>query len=220
MIARPTTRKPCREFLIPGPKTGTLGTMDETERTGPETQYLDGQILIAMPGMQDPRFLRALVYLCAHSEEGAMGLIVNKPSSDLVWEDVFRKLDIPLGVPNAPRPINFGGPVEAGRGFVLHSSDYHAEDATLRVDGGVSMTATLDVLQAIAAGEGPERAIVALGYSGWSPGQLEAELQMNGWLLCDPDDDLLFGSDDDGKWDRALAKIGVDPALLGVGGHA
>ena len=194
--------------------------MSEHDTGEPGTQYLDGQILIAMPGMQDPRFLKSLVYLCAHSEDGAMGLIVNKPSEELVWEDVFRKLDISLSAPNAPRPVNYGGPVEAGRGFVLHSSDYHAEDATLRIDGGVSMTATLDVLRAIAAGEGPERAIVALGYSGWSPGQLESELQMNGWLLCAPDDDLLFGSNDEGKWDRALAKIGVDPALLGAGGHA
>jgi putative transcriptional regulator len=183
-------------------------------------EFLEGQVLIAMPGMQDPRFVKSLVYLCAHSDDGAMGLIVNKSAQDLVWEDLFEKLGITLDGAAAPRPVNYGGPVETGRGFVLHSSDYHAEEATLSVDSGTSMTATLDVLQAIASGQGPERAIVALGYAGWAPGQLEGELRDNGWLLCPPDDDLLYGSDDDGKWDRALAKIGVDPALLGVGGHA
>ena len=183
-------------------------------------QFLDGQVLIAVPGMQDPRFQHALVYMCAHSEDGAMGLIVNKTTEDLVWRDLFEKLEIPIDPLGAPRPVYYGGPVEQGRGFVLHSSDYHAEDATLSIDAGTSMTATLDILQALGAREGPERAMVALGYSGWAPGQLEAELQMNGWLHCSPDDDLLFGSDDDGKWAKALAKIGVDPALLGVGGHA
>src|SRR5699024_428144 len=106
------------------------------------------------------------------------------------------------------------------RGFVLHSADYHAEDATMKVDGAVSMTATLDVLQAMALGRGPDRAIVALGYAGWDAGQLEGELQMNGWLLCDRDDELLFGDADDAKWEGALRKIGIDPLLLGAGGHA
>ncbi|MEM6621382.1 MAG: YqgE/AlgH family protein [Pseudomonadota bacterium] len=187
---------------------------------GDTTQFLDGQILIAMPGMQDSRFQRALVYMCAHSEDGAMGLILNKTTQDLVWEDLFQKLEIPLAGTAAPRPVHFGGPVETGRGFVLHSADYFAEQATLCVDQGTSMTATLDVLQAIAAGQGPNQAIVALGYAGWAPGQLENELQMNGWLHCAPDDDLLYGSDQKGKWDRALAKLGVDPRLLGAGGHA
>ena len=185
-----------------------------------DSGFLDGQVLIAMPGMQDPRFIHALVYLCAHTSDGAMGLIVNKTAEDLVWEDLFKKLDIPLAGQHAPRPVHFGGPVETGRGFVLHSADYHAQDATLTVDTGTSMTASMDILQAIAGGQGPERAIVALGYSGWAAGQLEQELQGNGWLLCDPDDDLLFGSNQHEKWDKALAKIGVDPALLGAGGHA
>jgi len=188
--------------------------------TDDEARFLDGRILIAMPGIRDPRFARALIYLCAHSTDGAMGLIVNKTADDLVWKDLFEKLDIPLDASKAPRPVHYGGPVETGRGFVLHSADYHADQATLTIDGGTSMTATLDVMQAIAADEGPNRAIVALGYAGWAPGQLESELRMNGWLLCDPDDDLLYGDDGAGKWDRALAKIGVDPGLLGVGGHA
>jgi putative transcriptional regulator len=116
--------------------------------------------------------------------------------------------------------VHYGGPVETGRGFVLHSSDYHAEEATLKVDRRISMTATLDVLQAMATGRGPDRAIVALGYAGWAAGQLESELQMNGWLLCEPDEELVFGDADSKKWDLALRKIGVDPALLGAGGHA
>jgi putative transcriptional regulator len=185
-----------------------------------QASFLDGQVLIAMPGMQDPRFARSIVYLCAHSAEGAMGLIVNKRADDLVWRDLFKRLGIPIGSVNAPRPVHYGGPVETGRGFVLHSADYHAEEATLKVDTRISMTATLDVLQAMALGRGPDHAIVALGYAGWAPGQLESELQMNGWLLCEPDEELVFGDDDSGKWDRALKKIGVDPSMLGAGGHA
>lgn len=190
------------------------------EHANDSVSFLDGKVLIAMPGMQDPRFVRSIVYLCAHSADGAMGLIVNKRADDLVWRDLFKRLGIPIGSVHGPRPVHYGGPVETGRGFVLHSGDYHAEDATMKVDPGVSMTATLDVLQAMALGQGPDRAIVALGYAGWAPGQLETELQMNGWLLCDPDDELLFGDEDDAKWALALGKIGVDPRLLGAGGHA
>jgi len=182
--------------------------------------FLDGQILIAMPGMQDPRFSRSLVYLCAHSSDGAMGLIINKCAEDLVWEDLFDKLEIPLKSEIGPRPVHYGGPVETGRGFVLHSPDYHSDEATLSVDAETSMTTTVDVLQALASGDGPGRAIVTLGYAGWAPGQLESELQANGWLLCAADSDLVFGDEIEGKWDRALKKIGVDPALLGAGGHA
>ena len=183
-------------------------------------EFLVGKVLIAMPGMQDPRFARSLVYLCAHSSDGAMGLIVNKCADELVWSDLFEKLDIPIGSANAPKPVHYGGPVETARGFVLHSSDYHAEDATLPVDTTVSMTATLDILHAIAMGVGPDRAIVALGYAGWAPGQLESELQVNGWLTCEPDGDMLFGDENDEKWDRAMAKLGIDPTLLSAGGHA
>ena len=182
--------------------------------------FLDGQILIAMPGMQDPRFSRSLVYLCAHSSDGAMGLIINKCAEDLVWEDLFDKLDIPLKSNIGPRPVHYGGPVETGRGFVLHTPDYHLDEATLNVDADTSMTTTVDILQAMAAGDGPGRAIVTLGYAGWAPGQLESELQENGWLLCAPDSELVFGEDIGSKWDRALSKIGVDPAMLGAGGHA
>ena len=193
--------------------------MDEPQTTTAE--FLDGQILIAMPGMQDPRFHRSLVYLCAHSADGAMGMIVNKRADDLKLKDLFGKLGIPIGGGIAAEPVHYGGPVEMGRGFVLHSSDYHSDDATMQVDDGTSMTATLDILHAMAGDSGPHRAIVALGYAGWAPGQLEAELQANGWLACPADGDLLFGTDEDSKWDRALAKIGVHPAMLSsTGGRA
>jgi len=189
--------------------------------TPSDADFLDGRILIAMPGMQDPRFAKSLVYLCAHSSDGAMGLIVNKRADKLKLKDLFSKLGIPIGKVMGMVPVHYGGPVETGRGFVLHSADYHAEDATLKVDDETSMTATLDVLQAMAMNRGPGRSIVALGYAGWAPGQLEAELQENGWLACPADPDLLFGDDEDGKWDRALAKLGIHPAMLSsTGGRA
>lgn len=182
--------------------------------------FLDGQVLIAMPGMTDPRFSHSIVYLCAHSEEGAMGLITNKKMDDLVWGDLFKKIEVPIGSVNAPRSILFGGPVDMQRGFLLHSSEYFSEGATMKVDDETSLTATLEVLQDIAMGRGPDRSMLALGYAGWGAGQLESELQMNGWLLCEPDSSLLYGEDHDEKWDNALAKLGVNPALLGSGGHA
>ncbi|MHA1528828.1 MAG: YqgE/AlgH family protein [Alphaproteobacteria bacterium] len=203
--------------------------MDEPESTTPESagadstgvEFLDGQILIAMPGMQDPRFHRSLVYLCAHSADGAMGLIVNKRADNLKLKDLFGKLGIPVGGGIAGKPVHYGGPVEMGRGFVLHSSDYHSDDATMQVDDATSMTATLDILHAMAVDRGPDRAIIALGYAGWAPGQLEAELQANGWLACPADEGLLFGTDEGTKWDQALAKLGVHPAMLSpTGGRA
>lgn len=197
---------------------------DEPESTAAEpagAEFLDGRILIAMPGMQDPRFHRSLVYLCAHSADGAMGLIVNKRADDLKLKDLFGRLGIPIGSGIARKPVHYGGPVEMGRGFVLHSSDYHSDEATMQVDDGTSMTATLDILHAMATDRGPDRAIIALGYAGWAPGQLEAELQANGWLACPADEGLLFGTDEDSKWDKALAKIGVHPAMLSsTGGRA
>ncbi len=197
---------------------------NEPESTAAESagaEFLDGRILIAMPGMQDPRFHRSLVYLCAHSADGAMGLIVNKRADDLKLKDLFGKLGIPIGSGIARKPVHYGGPVEMGRGFVLHSSDYHSDEATMQVDDATSMTATLDILHAMATDRGPDRAIIALGYAGWAPGQLEAELQANGWLACPADEGLLFGTDEDSKWDKALAKIGVHPAMLSsTGGRA
>ena len=194
---------------------------DKTGDDSPAAEFLDGHMLIAMPGMQDPRFHRSLVYLCAHSADGAMGIIVNKRADDLKLKDLYGKLGIPIGTETARAPVHYGGPVETGRGFVLHTSDYGAEDATMKVDGNTSMTATLDILNAMATDKGPEHAIVALGYAGWAPGQLEAELQANGWLACPSDEDLLFNPEESSKWDKALAKIGVHPAMLSpTGGRA
>jgi len=194
--------------------------MSEDDTPEPE-ESLGGQVLIAMPGMEDPRFRRSLVYLCAHSSEGAMGLIVNKHADNLRLKDLFEKLGIEIGEPMAGIPVHFGGPVETGRGFVLHSADYDSGESTLQVDASTSMTATIDILHAMAESRGPSRAIVALGYAGWAPGQLEAEMRANGWLACPPDEELLFGEDEEAKWDRALAKIGVHPGTLSsLGGHA
>ena len=182
--------------------------------------FLDGHVLIAMPGMTDPRFHKTLVYLCAHSQDGAMGLIINKPAETLKVSDLYERLDIAQRPDLPDETVRFGGPVETGRGFVLHSGDYYAPEATMRVDGQISMTATLEILHLMAAGEGPSERMVALGYAGWSAGQLEFELQANGWLLCPPDRDLIFGAENEGKWAKALAKLGIDPRLLSAGGSA
>src|SRR5215213_3343450 len=182
---------------------------------------LTGQLLIAMPQMMDPRFARSVVYVCAHSEdEGAMGLVVNKLLESLTMGELFSHLKLDPGVLAGSRPVHFGGPVEPGRGFVLHTTDYR-EDATLVVADGIGLTATLDVLRAIGRGEGPRQSLLALGYAGWAPGQLDAEMQANGWLSVPADTDLVFDGDFDGKWRRALAKLGIDLTLLSTeAGHA
>jgi putative transcriptional regulator len=190
--------------------------------------YLDGQFLIAMPGVEETSFTRSVVYLCAHSAEGAMGLIINKPMVQLSFRDLLVQLDIipdneRFLLPSAARSmkVHKGGPVETGRGFVLHTSDYHLENSTLPISETISLTATLEVLKAIADGRGPERAMLALGYAGWAPGQLESEIQANGWLTCDADQDIIFEADLDSRYTRALATLGVDPALLSSeSGHA
>jgi putative transcriptional regulator len=184
--------------------------------------YLDGQMLIAMPTMSDPRFERTLIYLCAHSADGAMGIVVNKPASHITFSGLLDQLDIKPTEGTAPiLPIHIGGPVETARGFVLHSSEYFLESCTLPIDGGVSLTATIDVLRAIASGSGPAKALLALGYAGWAPGQLETEIHANGWLHCEADGGLIFDDRHAEKYHRALAKIGVDPSMLvGSAGHA
>ncbi|QPC42128.1 YqgE/AlgH family protein [Kaustia mangrovi] len=185
------------------------------------TYYLDGQMLIAMPTMGDPRFERAVIFVCAHSADGAMGIVVNKPADSITFPDLLERLDIVshdqgIQLPEEVRrlPVQFGGPVETGRGFVLHTADYFSADCTLPIDEGVGMTATLDVLRAIATGHGPRQAMLALGYAGWGPGQLEHEIQENGWLHCEADETLLFDADLDAKYKLALEKIGVDLRLL------
>jgi putative transcriptional regulator len=198
-----------------------MSESEEEIEDGAQGESLEGRLLIAMPGMGDPRFDRTLIYLCAHSEDGAMGLVVNKTADNLSFDELLAQLKIPLAPSLNTIRVHYGGPVEMGRGFVLHSSDFGAEESTLQVSEDVCLTATVDILRAMAKGEGPSRCMLALGYAGWAPGQLEDELQRNGWLFCDADDTLLFGEDDTAKWNAALRKIGVDPAMLSaIGGSA
>lgn len=201
----------------------TLFPNDERNRG-----YLDGQLLVAMPGMPDSRFSRSVIYLCAHSAEGAMGLIVNQPAPNIDFPDLLAQLEIiPSGsaitLPKAAEALKVlrGGPVETGRGFVLHTADFTIDNSTLPVDSGICLTATVDILRAIARGEGPRKAVLALGYAGWGAGQLESEIQDNGWLHCPADRELLFDSGFETKYERALRKIGVDPGKLSTAaGHA
>ncbi len=182
---------------------------------------LTGQLLIAMPGMPDPRFEHSLIYLCAHSADGAMGLIVNKPSMDMTFATLIDQLPIENTGNLSGINVHFGGPVELGRGFVLHSPDYESDMTTLHVDDGFAMTATLDVLESIANGSGPTKSLIVLGYAGWGPGQLEGEIAANGWLLCDANSDLVFDTEDTSKWEAALASMGISPlALSSEGGRA
>jgi putative transcriptional regulator len=179
------------------------------------TIELTGKLLIAMPGMGDPRFDRSVIFLCAHSDDGAMGLIVNKPVPNLAFNDLLKQLGIPKA--NDSRSairVHFGGPVEHGRGFVLHSDDYDADGTSLKVGGGFGMTATLSILEEIAKGEGPGQAFLALGYSGWGPGQLEGEIGQNGWLSTEASPDIVFAADNGAKWGLALKTLGVDPLTL------
>lgn len=181
---------------------------------------LTGQLLVAMPQMLDPFFERSVVYLCAHSQEdGAMGLVVNKTLDSLTLDELYAQLKIEPAK-HSNQPVHFGGPVAPGQGFVLHSADYREKD-TLSIGEEFAMTATLDILHAQSKGEGPRQGLVALGYAGWGPGQLEAEIGANGWLLVAADTALVFGTEDDSKWQRALAKLGVSPEMLsGESGRA
>jgi len=175
---------------------------------------LGGKLLVAMPGMGDPRFDRSVILVCAHSGEGAMGLIVNKPVKEWNFAGLLDQLNIAHGPGQRDIRVHFGGPVERGRGFVLHSTDYRGGSATMAVPGGYGLTATLDVLEALAHGAGPQHALLALGYAGWGPGQLEAEIARNDWLTAEPTDDLVFAPEDAGKWLQALRGLGIDPLTL------
>ena len=194
--------------------------------TGPG--YLDGHFLVAMPSMPDPRFQRAVIYICAHSDAGAMGLIINHPADDIRFFDLLVQLNIiPEGTDITLPPghgaicVVKGGPVEPARGIVLHSDDVMIANATMAMDDGVCLTATLDIIRAIAAGQGPRDAILALGYAAWAPGQLERELQANGWLVCAADRPLVFDPDISGKYQRILRHLGADPThLSSQTGHA
>ena len=176
---------------------------------------LAGSVLIAMPGIEDPRFERAVIFVCAHGDDHAMGLTLNRPLEGLTVSDLLGRLGVDGDAALPEQPVLFGGPVERERGFVLHTDDYESEQGTIAVREGVSLTATRDVLQAMAnAADRPRRSVLALGYAGWGPGQLEQELRENVWLTCEPDETLLFGGDHDHKWGAALAKIGVSAGSL------
>ena len=193
---------------------------------GRRADNLTGKVLIAMPGMADPRFAHSVVLICAHGDEGAMGIVLNKPLPAIGFADLLGQLGIasPGRAPSVP--VHFGGPVEPGRGFVLHpAGDTDAEDddeGVLRIGGaGLAMTTTRNILEDLAQGRGPDRAVLSLGYAGWDAGQLEAEMLANGWLTAEVGDDLVFGADNDGKWQAALKSLGVDPLMLSAAaGHA
>lgn len=193
---------------------------DESPDPDNATPYLTGQLLVAMPQMRDPRFARSVIYMCAHSADGAMGLVVNRRVGSITFDDLLKQLNIGPNKRNDEIRVHFGGPVEQGRGFVLHSSDY-LQSGSLRVDDHVALTATLDILKEMAAGGGPRKSLLALGYAGWGPGQLDAEIQANGWLSVSSDEALVFDADLDHKWERAIGKIGIDFSMLsGEAGHA
>ncbi len=190
---------------------------DGEQGTGP---YLEGHLLVAMPTMADPRFAHTVIYMCAHSEEGAMGLVVNKLLESLSFSDLLEQLEIETETVDERICVHFGGPVEAARGFVLHSTDY-THEATMQVDDDFALTATVDVLKAMAAGNGPRLSMLALGYAGWAPGQLDREIQENGWLTVPADEELVFDEAQDGKWERAVGRLGIDPGnLSGFAGRA
>ena len=182
--------------------------------------YLPGQLLIAMPGMADPRFSKSVIYLCAHNEDGAMGLVINKLVGSLTFKELLKQMEIETGNFNSNVEVHFGGPVETGRGFVLHSTDYNSAE-TMRVNNDFAVTATVEVLKLIADGKGPCNVMFALGYSGWAPGQLDTEMQNNGWLHCKADLSIVFGEDNEAKWKLAAAMMGIDLSLLTTdAGHA
>ena len=185
-----------------------------------DSTSLGGQLLVAMPNMPDPRFSRSVIYLCAHTDDGAMGLVINKPIDSLTFPDLLKQLEIETGDAEQQIRVHFGGPVESARGFVLHSADYEHE-STLVVNEQFSLTATIDVLKALADGSGPGRSILALGYAGWAPGQLDDEIRNNGWLTAPASEQLVFEIDNEQKWEASAQQIGIDLGKLSSdAGHA
>ncbi len=185
-----------------------------------DTGSLKGQLLIAMPGMSDPRFDRSVIYMCAHTSDAAMGIVVNRLVDHINFPDLLEQLNIELDSPAQQIRVHFGGPVESTRGFVLHSTDY-TQNTSLVVDGDIALTASISVLKAIAEGDGPRHTLLALGYAGWGPGQLDREIQANAWLTAPADENIVFGSDLDAKWRQAVETLGIDITLLsGEAGHA
>ncbi len=189
-------------------------------RKDEDTGYLTGQLLIAMPQLQDTRFERSVIYLCVHNEDGAMGLVVNRLSEDLTFPELLEQVGVELKPETVSMPIHIGGPVETGMGFVLHTNDYKQAN-TIKVNDFISLTHTVEILKDIANGQGPRQAMLALGYAGWGAGQLDDEFQENSWLSVPADEALIFEGSQQDKWQRSIAKLGVDVSLLsGEAGHA
>jgi putative transcriptional regulator len=204
------------------------GSQHQSRARPDDSPYLDGQLLIAMPQMTDKRFARSVIYLCTHSAEGAMGLIVNQRAKNISFPQLLTQLGIVSKNASDTVPpdimvkdVYVGGPVDTKRGFVLHSADYFAATNTMAIDSDISLTATVDILKAMARGNGPEKAMLALGYAGWGAGQLEAEIQHNGWLHCPADPEIVFNENIDLKYDQALSLIGIDMShFVSDAGHA
>ncbi len=209
---------------------GELGTESKPQSSATssdsiwdEETSLAGKLLVAMPkpAMSDPRFERSVIYVCAHSEDGAMGLVINKPAENITFPELLEQLNIDSGPACDRIRVHAGGPVDVSRGFVLHSTDYYTDNSTLSVTDDVGLTATIDILRAMAAGSGPTQSLFALGYAGWGAGQLEAEIKMNGWICCDPAHRLIFDPRVEDKWQESLQFMGINPAILSsVQGHA
>jgi putative transcriptional regulator len=202
----------------------TLRSRDRWElgRKTESESFLEGKLLIALPGMPDPRFEKSVIFICAHSEDGAMGIMINRSVEGLHLQELMQKLELEVTAQAPDLPVLYGGPVETGRGFVLHSGDYESTDSTLPVSENISLTATVDILRAMGQGNGPRKALFALGYAGWGPGQIEDEIRSNGWIHCDTDAAILFDSALGSRWGDALRKLGIDDAsgLTVHGGHA
>lgn len=186
----------------------------------PQDGYLGGKLLLSMPGMGDARFERSLIYICTHNKEGAMGLVINKELDNLTFAQLLDQLDIDCTPPFPDITMHAGGPVETGRGFVLHSADF-VQDSTLIISETIALTATVDILKALAVDQGPKRHLLALGYAGWGAGQLDSELQGNGWISTSGDDEVIFHTELFDKWPRAMARMGIDVSMLSASsGHA
>jgi putative transcriptional regulator len=213
------------EGEIPAPPSGELPGKDKNVRMAgtakPRTiegeNFLEGKLLIALPGMADPRFEKSVIFMCAHSLDGAMGIMINRAVEGLRFRELMDRLQLDTAPEARDMPVLYGGPVETGRGFVLHSGDYESADSTLPVSEDISLTATVEILRAMGEGKGPRKALFALGYAGWGPGQIEDEIRANGWIHCDTDSGLLFDVDLGAKWSNALRKLGIE--VSGLSAH-
>ncbi len=194
------------------------------EQKSESSSYLTGKLLLAMPGMGDFRFQKAVIYLCAHDKDGAMGLVINQPLADIDFSELLKQLDIKIDIAIDKKSLNIpvmnGGPVEGARGFLLHSNEFEQDD-TVKVDDNIYVTGTLDALKDVAEGKGPQEKLFILGYAGWTAGQLDQELQQNAWLTVDADNDLVFHGNPEHKWEKSIQKLGIDPTMLSMeGGRA